>query len=739
MTDAQPSHPRQGNWAPAAGLWDISETSLKSQPVGPDGRPTHLGHCEIRYPLPGGGCWQFRFGCNVVSDAPHDLAMVVDNAWFVLGTNKNSESMLCVDGQAEAYAPLSAKVGQPQRIEVRSDGPDVVFTVDGEEAFRHQPRRRPFARLGLLTWSANTYMDLQMDLVEFVGSTGHRPRPAFRLSCAVDFLDDARRCKWTPDMIGQYIQRLKELGVTRVYWEDYARLMREDFRTDPEVYALAKQDLQREPPGVWDTFGQPMDDFAVATEQAHAAGLEMYALIKPFDWHYYDPQNEKGNYYPSHQFLFANQDKMMQRRPRPAGTAPDAAPIRTIRLVSADARAFAFDHQDVELWLSHNNLVYERYTRPRQVVESLEDRAFADWWTQQAEPPQRVRVLTMTVANVTAPHLALRCRRSRGTLRNRLCRLVEVEATNGKPLEVTFAIDFSGNPPADGPATIRFDWDRNRGIPSAGLSGRDVIERHVAIDRCGWLGITRGGLRRPRRDWVTLCPAYPEVREWFMTPVRHALECGADGVDLRPGAHQRCHTWALRNFNPTMVDAYRARYVVDPSTEPYDRARFCQLAGEFYDLFVEEASLACGNQGRAIQHHVFREFDVTPRERGMMNIHFDWRKWIERGWVDAITLKNVPPGTPFFHEVMRVAAEAGVQAHACPFLNSVMRSTWRGEPGVDYSTWKPVVTHDVAGARREGCDGFILYEGAAFVRGTAEGAVEHIFPDAGDVIRNAAR
>ena len=51
MTDAQPIHPLQGNWAPAAGLWDVSETSLRSQPVGPDGRPTHLGHCEIRYPL----------------------------------------------------------------------------------------------------------------------------------------------------------------------------------------------------------------------------------------------------------------------------------------------------------------------------------------------------------------------------------------------------------------------------------------------------------------------------------------------------------------------------------------------------------------------------------------------------------------------------------------------------------------------------------------------------------------
>jgi hypothetical protein len=222
-----------------------------------------------------------------------------------------------------------------------------------------------------------------------------------------------------------------------------------------------------------------------------------------------------------------------------------------------------------------------------------------------------------------------------------------------------------------------------------------------------------------------------------LTTVRHALDCGADGVDLRPGAHQRCHAWALRNFNPPMIEAYRQRYGVDPSRAPYDRAAFSQLGGEFYDLFVEQAALLCRGRGRRIQHHVFREFDVTPRERGMMNLHMDWRKWIERGWLDAITLKNVSPDTPFFNEVMAAAADFGVEAHACPYLNTVMRTSWRAGPPPADATWRPVLGGYLCSAAERGCDGLILYEGAAFVAGDNDGRVFHLFPEAADVIRQA--
>jgi hypothetical protein len=743
MSDKLPTRlaPCGAEWSVFAGNWIRTPDGFLAKPLGADGQPARAGRCELHYPIHLGGCHRARLSCQVRVEEPGGVGLLVNDVQFFIDRRETALLLGRLD-VAEAFAPARVEPGAFHELAVETHGRAIAFSVHGREALRYTPPRdRPIMRLGLLVYTPAEFRKV----VVMADDLLHRParsRPAhFRLSCAVDFLDDIRRCRWTEPMIREYMLRMKELGVSRVYWEDVHHF-RDDYMTDPEVRALAERDMTREPPGVWQTLQCGWDEFAVAAKAAHDAGLEIYGLIKPFDWHYYDPANEKGNWNKAQQFLYRNPDMIMQRRPRPEGFAPDDAPVRMVRLIGMNDAPLGFSRGDLELWVSDDNAAYRRYAGKMTFTESVERRVFSDWWTQKWEPPRLVRVVTLGGLDLRERHFALRCRRDARTLRNRLYRLVEVESDGGRPIEVTFATEWKEQPSTDRDVSPRsFNWDYNPGVPSARRAGRDVIEYFLAIDGPReWLGVTRGGLRAPQRKWVALSPAYPEVRDFWMSLVRHALDCGADGIDLRaPDAHQRCMTWALRNFNPPMLEAYRQRYGADPATQPYDRSRFCHLAGEFYDHFVEGASSFCRSRGRKLQHHVYGEHDIADHERGSMNIAQHWRQWLEKGWLDGVTLKEVMVDTPMFAEVMDLARAHKVETHYCRYLNTALRSTWRScTPAADPS-WRPVLFDTLRRARQEGCHGAILYEAAALITGTPEGRVEHLYPDAPDIIRQALR
>jgi hypothetical protein len=734
--------PEGTEWWPIAGRWEPGEDGWTAQPHDREGRPAENGRCELLALLPSGGCREVSVAFDLAMAQPN-LELTLERAGWLVTAREISR---VEDGVAEAFAPSPLATGRRHRLEVRANPGEHVLRVDGREVFRHTPRNGDpaIACLRWLAWGPARLENLSVEGRDFVGRPSVAPRDGFQLGCAVDFLDDARHCRFTPEMIGEYLRLLKEMGVRRVYWEDYMRHPRPEVAADPACRELMRRDLEREKPGVWETFSQGWDDFTVAVEQGHRLGLEMHALIKPFDWHFYDPSEERANYYPSMQFLYRNQDKIMARRPRPAHFAPEDAPIGTLRLVGMDDAPLGFPLGALELWASDDNRTYRPLSPQPRASEAVEERRFRDWWTDREESPRKVRVVTLRGLDLRAPHLAIHVPSEGHTLRNRLHRLVEIEATDGRPLEFTFGL-VPKDGPKQGPVEVEksFDWDNHPGVPSARRGGREVIEHFRAIDGDGqWLGVTRGALRAPRRNWIALSPSYAEVRtDWFLRLVRHALDAGADGIDLRaPDAHQRTHSWALQNFNPPMVGAYRERHGVDPSTQPWDRAEFCRLGGEFYGLFVKEASRLVRARGKRILHHVYREWDLPAEGRWGMNLRCDWVRWIEEGWLDGITLKEILPGTRFFHRVMDVAGAGGIEAHACMFLNTVLPPIHRVEiaPSGPRVTWRECLGALLRHARQGGCRGLILYEGCAFLR-VRQGRVECPLPGMADLLREGLR
>jgi hypothetical protein len=89
------------------------------------------------------------------------------------------------------------------------------------------------------------------------------------------------------------------------------------------------------------------------------------------------------------------------------------------------------------------------------------------------------------------------------------------------------------------------------------------------------------------------------------------------------------------------VAACNARFGAGP-VEP---ARLAAIRGDFYTEFVREAAAAVRSRGRRMHLHLhaeaFRPDPVFGQQNGVpANIDFQWRRWIEEGLADEVTLRT---------------------------------------------------------------------------------------------------
>ena len=614
--------------------------------------------------------------------------------------------------RTEAY-DLSCRLtpGELHRIEVEAGTDAVEFRLDGRTVFRHvRDRSRPWRSVVVETWCASEFTDLRVEADGLVPAPPPpRPREELLLSTSMDGSDPTGQMSYPPEIFAQIMRELKRQGFGRVYFIDYGSKVPE-FNTD-----LAMRQRHRELHGknpVYEHMAWPGEWLKRYADIAHEAGIQFYTKFKAFDLHLWS-EDPLENFSDRARVQYEHREKKLQHRPLPPGYAPPDAPVGTIRFVRDNAEPSPVPVEELRLWVSDDNLRYRPYEGPVRRSDGIESRTFLKWWEETPEPPRRVRVLTLDGLDVRAKFFAVTLppHRTEELFRNRLHRLVEVASVDGRPFPFHYAIHPDCKPTPD-MTPEDFPWHGEKlwkgglryglfwgGVPSGTIPVVDPMDHLWALDNLNRvIGFGRGVIEFAGSAF---CPAYPEVQDFWLSRIRTAYESGADGVDIRIRNHNKYMEWSRAGWNPPVVEEYRRRYGVDINTGPVDHVLHQRLLGEYYTAFVRRARALADSYKRSLQHHVSISMDTAPEQMGMMNIHWDWRAWLDERLVDEITLKEVFPGTNFFDEVTDLARARGIKTHFCPFMNTVLRR----EP--DY---EKVIGGHIADARLAGCDGYWLHE-----------------------------
>lgn len=175
-------------------------------------------------------------------------------------------------------------------------------------------------------------------------------------------------------------------------------------------------------------------------------------------------------------------------------------------------------------------------------------------------------------------------------------------------------------------------------------------------------GIARGKLRHLRG---CLCEAYPQVRDYWLKRIRHFINLGADGVELRLQNHcSGVSDFAAYGYNEPLLAAWRNRY----GDEVIDPLKLMALRGEFFTLFAREAAALLHRHHctLSIQLHAYMvhpSLSTARQEFGFWanaKILPDYRQLI--ALADEVVIKNYNFGRYLpqqADEIKTLAAESG--------------------------------------------------------------------------------
>jgi len=259
---------------------------------------------------------------------------------------------------------------------------------------------------------------------------------------------------------------------------------------------------------------------------------------------------------------------------------------------------------------------------------------------------------------------------------------------------------------------VGVEFDVHDGTATAVCPGFNGMENlHMLDGGNGFIAVARG---KERAAVAALSPAFAEVRAWWLSWVQDCLDAGADGIELRIRGHHSPFTWAEFGFEPPVRDEFLRRYGTDLwKTDDFDHGAWRRLRGETYTEFVRQASERTRGAGKKFGLHVSISLDMEPDEGAAMDVHWDWRRWLDEGLADSITLKEVRPNTRFEREILSHTRPRGTQAIFCPYANGL----WNVPGG------EKVVEGWIRAARNVGHDGYQFFECASVVNGTLQGEV----------------
>jgi hypothetical protein len=476
------------------------------------------------------------------------------------------------------------------------------------------------------------------------------------LYATIDITDDMWRSqsRFSRENMFGLMRYLAKLGVSRVYWLRTPEYLASDWLLPAEGNA---EDAER-----------------IVVEAAHAAGLECFAIFKPFETgvltmllpHSHPVpkgvrtiEMQAGQVPDVASFLIDHPEFRIQRRPLPVDPHQT---VKSIKLVKSDESATSLKKENLEIWTSRENGRFERWRGQFTLSEGVEQRL-----------GKTVRVLTLSGLAIPADQRFLMVRAAGVTnpaavpFANVPGRLMELFGENGIGLPSNnddgiiprqaitqslqaLCIRLYGSgalppelalPPSYGTAleTLSF-WFGQAATVFYGASPPPLRTLESAT---GYIVAAKG----KEMSMPAPHPGHPEVRAYWLDQMRAMLAHGFDGIDLRIDNHS---TWLAEageyGFNEPVVAAYREKYGIDILKDQIDPARWRGIQGDSYTQFVREARALTREKQRPLHLHVSGVFaDVTPGfdlNNLPKTIEWQWERWIAEDLCDGIHLKLLP-------------------------------------------------------------------------------------------------
>jgi len=160
-----------------------------------------------------------------------------------------------------------------------------------------------------------------------------------------------------------------------------------------------------------------------------------------------------------------------------------------------------------------------------------------------------------------------------------------------------------------------------------GIENSDVFSKHP--DWCLW----KKGASEPMK--TVLGWSHPEARSFRADHIVAELKAtGAQGVML----DYIRYLGTDYGYDPIAIEAFMARYNIDPNSLPQDDARWMQLRADYVTAFISELrhKLAISIPDRHIEVSVYLSGDNPAQEEYLKASLQDWRAWAQMGIVDTL-------------------------------------------------------------------------------------------------------
>jgi hypothetical protein len=470
---------------------------------------------------------------------------------------------------------------------------------------------------------------------------------------------------------------------------------------------------------------------------AHLCGIELYAVIKPFEGGVFGHilphtmpcpegvaiRDLRGIFPMPRPFLASNPTLCLKRK---TGTYEYAGPVSDIRIVKSDDRPTRVKAGHLSILTSPTNNRFVPYNGPVKFRETIEPRYRFPYW-------RKCRILHLEKLKIPRdhPYILIRCSMAgeNADFSNEKGAIIELLDPDGKmipdtlstgPVSLDEHADFYRSP-------LQKQLVRYLKLPEvqAELFDPEKMQEHyrdfygfgeynpgefISLDKEGALAVACG---KPDYLMGILSPVYPEVREHWLEMIRFCLDRDVDGINLRISNHTfSTESWEYGFNDPVLV-------ATGGKTDFHSVSR---VNGNAYTGFLEEARKLVKSRKKSLAIHLETNL-LIPDDRGKIstypyNFEWQWEKWVnEIG--DEFEIRGIFQVRPWNLKKTIDTFSAATRLVGKPlYLQGDFHGMAFEGPFDNIKAEVEIVTND------PGLDGYVFYETANITRTNDDSELE---------------